>query len=332
MRVDVKGWALAVAVSALVLLALEVGAEAWSAYRRASLERRPDGALLIVRDAALGWRATPNRRIALPGGGRFTTGARGWRRYEARAGRPLLVVLGDSYTHAAGVADGAVYYDAIARRLGLAVAALGVNGYGTVQELLVARETAPALGRPAAMLLQMSDNDPINNSRALECRSYVNNNLLPRPYLDDGGAIAVGDPRRLHERLVLGRELSRRVLAGRVPTIEAAIEAGNPEALDLYRGDGLRHTAQALRLLRAVFSDSPAVAFNVGGSGSQIGRDLERLAREAGFTYVDLGPRFADPARRHDIVQPDGEHWNAAGHALAAERLADALGPLAASQ
>jgi hypothetical protein len=36
----------------------------------------------------------------------------------------------------------------------VAVAALGVNGYGTAQELLVAREAAAALPRPAAVLLR----------------------------------------------------------------------------------------------------------------------------------------------------------------------------------
>lgn len=330
-RPDVKSWAVAVAVM-LAMAALGEGAAAtWSAYRRGQLERRPDGPLLIVRDAALGWRAAPNRDIALPGGGRFTTGAHGWRRYDVAAPKPLLVVLGDSYTHAAGVADGAVYYDAIARRLSLAVAALAVNGYGTAQELLVAREAAPALPRPAAVLLQMTDNDPINNSLALERRSYINNNLLPRPYLLDSGAVAIADPRRLHERLVLGRELTRYVFAGRLGTVESAVEAGGPEALALYRGE-LRHTAEALRLLRRAYANTPAVAFNVGGSSSRIGRDLERLAREAGFAYVDLGPPFGDPAQRSGIVQADGAHWNAAGHALAGQILAETLRPLIASK
>jgi lysophospholipase L1-like esterase len=310
--------------------ALEAAAWAWSVHRRAAFERRPDGALLVVRDAALGWRATPNRDIAAPGG-RFTTGPRGWRRHDAADGRPLLVVLGDSYTHAAGVADGAAYHDAIARRLGLAVAALGVNGYGTVQEWLVAREAAALVPRPAVVLLQMSDNDPINNSPALEHRSYVNNNLMPRPYLDGSGAVAIADPRRLHERLVLGRELTRRVLAGRMRTVEGGIEAGDAEAVALYARE-LPRTAQALRLLRGVFPDAAALAFNVGGSWSRIGRDLERLAREAGFAYADLGSRFGDPGQLAGIVQADGAHWNEAGHALAGRILAEALASLLASK
>jgi hypothetical protein len=154
---------------------------------------------------------------------------------------------------------------------------------------------------------------------------------MPRPYLDGSGAVAIADPRRLHERFAIGRELTRRVLAGRVRTIEVGIEAGEAEAVQLYARE-LPRTAQALRLLRGAFPDAAALAFNVGGSGSRIGRDLERLARGAGFAYVDLGPRFRDPAGLAEIVQADGAHWNAAGHALAGEILAEALAPELASK
>ena len=129
-RPDWRGVAVAIAVVLLGLASAEGAGAAWSAHRRIGLERRPDGALLIVRDPALGWRATPGRDIPVPGG-RFTTDARGWPRHDAATSQPLLLVLGDSCTHAAGGADGAAYHDVIARRLGVAVAALGVNGYGT---------------------------------------------------------------------------------------------------------------------------------------------------------------------------------------------------------
>lgn len=323
-RSRLAGCALAVLASLATLAVLEVGARVWAARARDAAERRPDVPLFIRRDATLGWRAMPDRDIALAPGRRFTTGRRGWRRYDDRGARPLLVVVGDSYTHAAGVADGAVYYDVLARRLDVGVAALAVNGYGTVQQWLVARDAARELGRPAAMLLQATDNDPINNSLALERRSYLNNNLMPRPYLDDAGGAGLGDPRRLHERLVLGREVTRRGLAGRWPTIETAIEAGAPEALELYRRE-VRHTGRALRLLRGVFPDVPAVAFNVGGSESRMARDLARLAREAGFRYVDVGPRLRAEARGREIFQDDGAHWNATGHAIAGDILTEAL-------
>ena len=59
---------------------------------------------------------------------------------------------------------------------------------------------------------------------------------------------------------------------------------------------------------------------------------MERLAREAGFRVRGLGPRFRDPGELGGIVQADGAHWNAAGHAGAGQILGEALAPLLASK
>ena len=324
MRFDLKGGILAMFAVLFTLIALEAGLSWWGTHRVAVAERRPDAPMFILRDPALGWRAMPNRNLPLGAGGHFTTDARGWRRYDVPASKPLWLVLGDSFTHAVGVPDGSVYYDVVARRLGLAIVALGVNGYGTVQELMAARLTGRDIPEPAGILIQLANNDPINNSFALERKSFTNNNLLPRPYLDEAGGIQIRDPRRIHEHLVLGRELTRGFLAGHAPTVESAIEAGDPEALMLYHRE-LAHTALALRLLRRLFPNSHAVAFDAGGSDSRIGRDLERLAREAGFDYIDIGPLFSERARQRAVLQADGAHWNEVGHNIAGLILAEAL-------
>ena len=320
--------AIAVLASFLTLAAAESGMRGWRARWHSRAEREADVRLFVQADPTLGWRATPNRKIPLDDTGRrFTTDHRGWRRYDVPDSRPLLLVLGDSFTHAAEVPDGAVYYDVVARRLDLAVVALGVNGYGTVQQWLVAREEAARLPRPAAVLLQMTDNDVINNSSLLERRSFLNNNLMPRPYLTEGGGVHLHDPRRLHEQLVLGRELTRYWLARHWPTIETAIERGAPEALELYRRE-LRHTAHALRLVRQVFPHAPAYAFDVSEPTSRMARSLRDLAREAGFAYLDIGRRLREEAETKRFVQADGAHWNETGHAIAGRLLAQALAGL----
>jgi hypothetical protein len=78
-------------------------------------------------------------------------------------------------------------------------------------------------------------------------------------------------------------------------------------------------------MLREQFGASSAVAFNVTGSRTRIGRDLERLARDAGFTYVDIGTRFTDGAKQGSVFLQDGVHWNEAGHALAGGILVDEI-------
>lgn len=278
--------------------------------------------MVIVRDAKLGWRPAPNRDLPAAGGGRFTTGSHGFRRFEVGSGKPLLLVVGDSFTHAVGVADGETYYDRLAAELDLAVAALGVDGYGTVQEWrLLHTESPPA---PRLLLLQMHDNDVVNDSLALERRSWRNNNLLPRPYLEADGRVVVGDPRRWFEHLVVGRELTRRVLSRVATSIEERIEAGEKDALELYHRE-LGATARALVELRRLYPRVPAFAFNAAGGRSRVGRDLARLAREAGFGYLEIEPEFTRRAQGRRVALADGAHWNAAGHALVGEILAPQL-------
>lgn len=305
--------------------ALEAVASTVGAWRRTAARSDPTMPFYVVPDETIGWRPMPDRAIALDGTGRrYTSDARGWRRFENGGPRSPLLVIGDSFTQAAGVADGEVYYDLVARRLDLPVVALGVNGYGTLQEWLIANELRGELRPPAALVLQMTDNDAINDSLELERRSWLNNNLLRRPYLLADDRVELADPRRLFEHLALGRELTRRVLFRRMTSIETRIEAGDPMAVALYERE-LAPTGEALRRLRGLFPESPAVAFDVSGSGSRIAGDLLRLAREAGFRTFDVVDELARRAAGRGIVQLDGEHWNELGHALAGEIVAERL-------
>lgn len=323
-----RGGAVALTSVLLLLVFLELAASAWGNWRRARSLGSPEGPLVIVSDPELGWRSAPNRDLAAAvadaqdsrAAGRFTTDDRGWRRYDSTKQRPLALVLGDSFTHGQHVADGLLYYDVIAERVGLDVVALAVNGYGTVQQLMVAREEKERLPQPDLLLLQMSDNDVVNNSWELERRSWLNNNLMPRPYLEESGEINVRDPRRWFEHTTLGRQLTRRILSRRLPSIEPRIQAGEAAAVELYRRE-LGATAQALQALRELFSEVPAYAFNVGGSDSVVARDLARLGAEAGFRVLDLGAI----GLQDRVVLPDGVHWNARGHRIAGERLTTQL-------
>jgi lysophospholipase L1-like esterase len=309
------------------LAALEVAVAGWAWRTRVRAPARPAAPVYLQRDAALGWLPMPNRRIEVAPGRWFTTDPKGRRRSDPPNGRPRLLVIGDSFTHAVGVPAGAVFADVVADRLGLAAVVLGVEGYGTLQEVLVARELAREIPSPVLLLVQLTGNDPINNSLALERRSWVNNNLVPRPYLESGDQVAVRDPRRLHERFALGRELTRRVLARRTATIENDIERGAPDAIALYRRE-LGATARALELLRETFPRTRAAVFVAGGGGSRLERDLVRLAGQAGFTPLELEPELSRRAARRNVLRQDGAHWNELGHRLAGEILAERLVPL----
>ena len=67
-------------------------------------------------------------------------------------------------------------------------------GYGTLQEYLALDRYLPEV-RPDLVLVQLCRNDAVNNLWALERSSYLNNNLMVRPYLE--GERIVGDYRAL---------------------------------------------------------------------------------------------------------------------------------------
>jgi hypothetical protein len=325
-----RAWALAAAVGGATAVIALVLLEARGSLRAASwLEDvlgRPEMAVYIVPDETLGWRPAPNRAIELEraGGRLYRSDARGWRRFEAE-GEPPLVVIGDSFTQAEGVPDGELWDDRLARELALPIVALGVNGYGTTQEWMLARDMRPELPRVRALLLQLHDNDVLNNSCELERRSWLNNNMMPRPYLSADGELEWDDPRRLLEHLALGRELSRRGLTERPPTVEALIEGNDPAVDELY-ATALRSTALSLARLRALFAEVPAYAFNACPVQKRIGGDLERLAAEAGFEILKIHPELDRRGAGSSITLEDGSHWNERGHAIVGELLLEQLG------
>ncbi len=74
------------------------------------------------------------------------------------------------------------------------------------------------------------------------------------------------------------------------------------------------------RRMHRVLGDRPLVVMSTESRLARLAAD------EAGIEHVDVAAAFgADPARFH--FERDG-HWNAAGHARAAEALAGALRPL----
>ena len=186
-----------------------------AAIRVRLLFRPPGPPEPIVLDDRLGWKATPGwifrgeRRDA--SGRAYPVSIRvdefGCRAASALAGvqAPSVLFVGDSFTHALDVSDDKAYWARVAALRGVEVRACGAGGYGTLQELLVLGD---ALDRfdPAAVVLQFSANDFVNNSYALESRSRINNNGMTRPYLLDDGRIV----HRLPRALALLRELANR--------------------------------------------------------------------------------------------------------------------------
>jgi hypothetical protein len=174
-------WALA-AFSALAVLAAAGLAEALlraasPAFLAGTRVRHPH-----VYSEAYGWALRPRARYTGRGGEAITVNERGYRG-TLHAGRPgpgvtRIVMLGDSVTFGSGVADAETFSALLDARPELEVVNLGVDGYGTDQALL--RLEREGLGyEPSVVVLNFCvRNDYFDN--ALPVALY--DGRSPKPY------------------------------------------------------------------------------------------------------------------------------------------------------
>src|SRR5919106_2306079 len=151
--------------------------------------------LPITLDANLGWRATENYRFdgkrSSSDGTEYavsiTQDANGFRMFgDLTSGKPRILVIGDSDTHATEVSDDKTYYAILRQSLDVEVFAYGARGYGSLQEWMIFNKYYDLI-KPDLVLWQYSIDDLIDNSPDLETASTINNNGT-RPYLIDGEA------------------------------------------------------------------------------------------------------------------------------------------------
>jgi hypothetical protein len=304
-------------VAVLIGLALAplVAEGAYRVSRTAALSPTTNPAY-VEYDAELGWSYRPHtaeRHASDEFDVEVRTNARGFRgpewNLEASAGadrRPRVLVLGDSF----GFGWGVEYEESLPARLqrerpDWQVLGAGVSGFGTDQECLLLERLDPGV-RADCVVVVFCDNDLVECSGD---ESYGKHK--PRFVRADDGLRLVGVPVPYPwlERVSLLWRAARksrweRALAAnpRDPNEEWAL------VCDIYRR------------MRRMLGDRPLVIVS----------DQPRLARfaadEPGIEHVDLRSAFgSDPAPYH--FAGDG-HWNAAGHARAAEALAGALRPL----
>ena len=264
-------------------------------------------------------------------------GWRGIRRFgDMHSGRARLLILGDSFTAGRGVAEGEDYGSALGRLGRVEVFSYGAEGYGTAQELMVGRRLLPRI-RPAAVLLQMTTNDFINNSYELESQSLINNNLKMRPYLENGKMVqryprfggrlraSAVDHSAFARRLFTGVDRVRGWLAvrGFVETVEDRIATAQGE------DDGFRRsvatTSALLTLLRDEARPVPLLVFPADGIGPQafLRGKLRGVCASLEIPFLNDLPQIIDDANNPNdpVYLPKDPHWSARGHALAAAAL-----------
>jgi hypothetical protein len=217
-------WALA-AVSALLVLGAAGGAELARRAVRPAFLRHSRVEHPHVYSEAYGWALRPGARYAGRDGETITVNSRGYRgplhEGPPRQGVRRIVMLGDSITFGTGVSDGETFSDRLDALPGLEVVNLGVDGYGTDQELIRLEREGLAY-RPRVVVLNFClRNDYFDN--ALPVALY--DGRSPKPYFTlDATSLVRHDA---HLRLS-GRQRLAEALMERSYLVNALLRLGGP--------------------------------------------------------------------------------------------------------
>jgi hypothetical protein len=256
---------------------------------------------------------------------RVAVNSLGVRDDEASLDAPQMVVLGDSYAMGWGVAQEETFPQRIERVTGRKVLNAGVASYGTARELkLLERIDASRL---ETLIVQYNDTDAREN-RAY----YEGGGRLPAP--EKSRYESAVSAARSHSRYFPGKHvltltaiLGRRILGA---PIKARSKNGTPAPASQEPGEAWLF----LNVLREMASrlEAPEILVFELSPADTLGRDFMAGVREelrrpefhalaARVTLLDLSDRIGP-----DEVFILDEHLNAAGHAVVAEAVVEALG------
>lgn len=268
-------------------------------------------------DPALGWRFEPDAVVSDRGPDfelEYRCDRDGFRATAPRASSERSVLfVGDSFTFGVGVASQDTFVERFAAAFdGVQAHNLGMAGYGVDQMLCALREVGLAR-QPDVVIAAFVLDDFTRSTTAYRYR----NGWMRKPtfVLEDDALVelteanAPGSLRRWFEQNLALSELTRRVAR------RAEMQWGSGERLDL----NLRLLVEMATLCRARGIEFAALHLPQRGAWTPLNAVAEPL-ESAGVPYLDLGAAPVDsPGRLYFRTDP---HFNAAGHALVAERLA----------
>ena len=241
-------------------------------------------------------------------------------------GKKTVMFLGDSYTHAHEVSSGKAYYDVFESAAGgdVSVFAVGVGGYGTLQEYMALNTVYDQI-KPDIVVWQLSGNDVENNVFEYEKASLVNNNERPRPYFNpQTGKIEIKNPGFfLLQHSDLFRFLFQKFLIvdgkfdlGLFLKIKKDLYPRGAKLVE-FRRQGLEGLNQLLKKAMARYPGTKFYGFSVGGGYDQ---EFEQIFLQNGAGYF---PVFHEKVRQiaDTDCRPWDVHWNHKGNRVAGKAL-----------
>ena len=311
-----------VALAALIVLELALRVVAHVAHRERAL----------VFDRDLGWRQRPN----LTKVGHYWSASeptrlnsRGWRdrerSFDKPAGTRRIVALGDSFTFGAMVDVHERFTDRLESSLsGVEVVNLGISAFSPDQELRLL-EIEGLRYEPDVVLVQLFLGNDLDDVR------FQRRFTWPKPYYELVDGELRFHPARwswdvaLHESSYLGH-FAFKLLDRRFFERDVLAAPRNSDTLPLscaivVEMDRLAREHGAHLLVLPVPDPAP-----LGEPVVERERLMVALFDRAGLAILDPREPFAERRRAGEQLEsaPD-HHWNAAGHALAAQLIAEEL-------
>jgi len=234
---------------------------------------------------------------------------------ERVPGRRRMLVLGDSFAWGFGVAQHEILSERIeARHPQWEIVNAGVSGYGTDQQLLWLREHGLAF-QPDWVLLLLHPND-VDDNAAVRRYGYPKPRFVPGP---DGLELAGVPVPPLGWRERTRRFLKQRsYLWNRVQHLRLVDEASAAPPLEPPPAS-FSVTAALLRALDELVTANGARLAVVSTAGEPwLQRAMADTLAPLGVPYLSLDDAFRGQPR-DEVKFAHDPHWNAAGHALAAD-------------
>lgn len=274
----------------------------------------------------LGWQTSANQVFSqnhpVFGAVNYSTGKHGFRNFgDINTEKLKVMVLGDSYTQAGQVSDGETYYQYLMNHSdSIELFAYGCGGYGSLQEYMIVDTYIDSI-KPDLILWQFCSNDIINNSHTLESQSFMNNNLMTRPYLIDG-EIKMLFPKR--DQGFTGYLVQSSYLLRLINTRVNLMRAKSDDSIEKHLTDdhplmveSKNTTKEIFEKLKTRIGNTPVITFSVDELWENV---FQEISESHGFNFVKGIPQKVNQAKEKGMVvdgTPLDAHWNNNGHSIA---------------
>lgn len=302
---------------------------------------------LVEFDSELGWKLKSNFSRAFPQAtqkglkyeAQFQTNQHGFRVYgDSNSNIKKILVLGDSFTADAFASNDESWFSVFANNIevnnnlaknSINIWAGGAGGYGTLQELLLAKQIK-FFFKPDMLILQFCSNDFTDNHLELNSTSFLRQLYLRRPFMSSTGEVKFSDSilAPVYRSYLFQKSRIINKLDSFFNSFEYMYYKGYSKKTDddtekKYQKESIEITQMLLVELGKEFPSATKVMVNCQIDVTGPNGDWEVLAKRAGFIPIPHPTEAIQNGLKNgeDLIHSDGGHWNPNGNKLFGEVL-----------